>query len=143
MAAKKPAIALGPVDDIVKAVVKKIVKKSGVPSRSSVKKNVRANVRRDAYNTIRKDASTKGMSDSAIMKNIAKSKPVVTRKTVSSIRATMKDAADPSPMKKIALKKQIKKSYPATKGLDKSAVKGMRKDKYQGTVRNYRERKGK
>ena len=66
---------------------------------------------------------------------------------VKAVIKQMSKAASPSPAKKVVLKKQIKKAYPMTTKsgvkLDKSGVKGMRKDKYQGTVRNYRESKGK
>jgi hypothetical protein len=88
MAARKPEIKF-PVDEIAKAIAK-VLKQSSKPSRSSVKNTVRSDVRRGQYYTMRNDPSTKGMSDSAIMSNLAKSKPTVSRKTVKNIRSTYK-----------------------------------------------------
>jgi hypothetical protein len=88
MAARKPELKL-PIDDIAKAIAK-VIKKHSAPSRASVKSSVRADVRRSQYNTIRKDPTTKGMSDEQIIKHVVKGKPRVTRSQVKNIRSTYK-----------------------------------------------------
>jgi|688.fasta_scaffold17090_3 hypothetical protein len=88
MAARKPELKF-PIDDIAKAIAK-VLKQSSKPSRSVVRNNVRADVRRGQYNTIRKDPTTKGMSDEQIIKHVAKGKPRVTRNQVKNIRSTYK-----------------------------------------------------
>ena len=95
MASRKPELNI-PVDDIVKAVAKVIAKMNKkpiatkIPSRGSVRGTIRSNSRANAYNTIRNDASTKGMTDEQIIKYVAKSKPKVTRQQVKNVRNSYK-----------------------------------------------------
>lgn len=99
MAAKKPAIqtrqghAQGLGDDVAKFLLsgaKKVIGKSGAKPRRVIKSQIRTQKRINAFNVIKANEPWYGMSEAQIAATVAKSKPRVSRKEISAVRARQK-----------------------------------------------------